>query len=534
MTRTSRLHVAVVVAVALVVAACGGGDDPPSASSDRSDRSDASEGRAGAISDVKDVKDATIQIVSKGSFVQPADSLATFVEIEGAGSGSGFIIDPSGIAVTNNHVVTGNASLEVFVAGGDDPVSARVLGVSECSDLAVIKLDGGPYPYLDWYDGDIDAGLEVRAAGFPLGDPEYTLTNGIVSKAEADGDTDWASVSSVIEHDANIQPGNSGGPLVDVESGRVVAVNYAGGDVGGTGTSQFFAISSKLAEPLVEELEEGDVESLGVNGVAVVDEETGVAGIWVASVDTNSPAGQLGLRGGDIIERIEGLALGTDGTMKDYCDVLRSRQPSDRLSVQVLRFDEDVRLRGEFNGDELSEFESLGTVIEEETGPGTLTGGTAYTDFTEVSDDSGSITVQVPTSWAQVDGSAITLENGTVIPNVSAAPDLGAFFATSNAPGLSLSGAGPEIGTDVNLLLTQITSSIVDLCTPVPAEPYDDGLYTGVLQVFTNCGGTGAVALGIAAQPADKSFTALVLIQLATEADIAVADKVIETFIVAP
>ena len=72
----------------------------------------------------------------------------------------------------------------------------------ECSDLAVIKLEGGPYPYLDWYDGPVDAGLEVRAAGFPLGDPEYTMTAGIVSKAQTSGDTDWASVDSVIEHDA--------------------------------------------------------------------------------------------------------------------------------------------------------------------------------------------------------------------------------------------------------------------------------------------------------------------------------------------
>ena len=133
-----------------------------------------------------------------------------YEEVTGAGSGSGFIIDPEGIAVTNNHVVTGAAALEVFVDGSDAPVNA-VLGVSECADLAVIDLDGGDYPFLDWYDGEIEPGLEVRAAGFPLGDPEYTLTQGIVSKADADGESSWASVDSVIEHDASIQPGNSGG-----------------------------------------------------------------------------------------------------------------------------------------------------------------------------------------------------------------------------------------------------------------------------------------------------------------------------------
>jgi len=526
MIRTSRIQLVVVAAIAVLAAACGGSDGSSSATSGA--KADAS----GAVSNPKDVRSATIQVVSKGSFAQPSDSLTTFDSVEGAGSGSGFIIDPSGIAVTNNHVVTGNASLEVFVGGSDESVSAKVLGVSECSDLAVIKLEGGPYPYLDWFDGEVDAGLEVRAAGFPLGDPEFTMTNGIVSKAEAAGDTDWASVASVIEHDANIQPGNSGGPLIDAETGKVVAVNYAGGDPG-TGTAQFFAISAGLAEPLVDELQQGDVESLGVNGVAIYDDELGVAGIWVSSVDTNSPAGELGLQGGDIIEKIEGLTLGTDGTKKDYCDILSSREPTDKLAVQVLRFEEDVRLRGEFNGDELSEFESLGTVIEEETG-GSLAGGTEYADFVEVTDDTGTISVQVPTAWTQVDGTPITTASGAVLPNVSAAPDLAAFFQNWTSPGLSLSGAGPEVGSDVGQLLTDITSNAAEACTETPAQDYDDGLYTGLIQVFTGCGGTGAVVLAIAAQPADASFTALAIIQLATEADIAVADKVLETFIIQP
>ena len=72
----------------------------------------------------------------------------------------------------------------------------------------------------------------MYAAGYPLGDPEFTLTRGIVAKAEAGGDlTGTSSIDHTIEHDANIQPGNSGGPLVDAD-GKVVAVNYAGGAIG--------------------------------------------------------------------------------------------------------------------------------------------------------------------------------------------------------------------------------------------------------------------------------------------------------------
>ena len=91
-----------------------------------------------------------------------------------------------------------------------------------------------------WHDDAIEAGLDVYAAGYPLGDPEFTLTRGIVAKAEAGGDlTGTSSIDHTIEHDANIQPGNSGGPLVDAE-GKVVAVNYAGG-ASATTTAQFYA-----------------------------------------------------------------------------------------------------------------------------------------------------------------------------------------------------------------------------------------------------------------------------------------------------
>jgi serine protease Do len=133
-----------------------------------------------------------------------------------AGRGSGFIIDPSGIAVTNNHVVTGAGLLRVWIDGESSPRNARVLGVSECWDLAVIDIEGDGYPYMEFHQSEVNVGLEVYAAGFPLGDPEYTLTKGIVSKARAGGESFWASVDSVIEHDARIRGGNSGGPLVNL------------------------------------------------------------------------------------------------------------------------------------------------------------------------------------------------------------------------------------------------------------------------------------------------------------------------------
>ena len=173
------------------------------------------------VSSLDDIENAVIQIVAEGSFVDPEIGQ----QLNAAGSGSGFIIDEEGLAVTNNHVVTGAALLRVYVSGKSEPVNARVLGVSECSDLAVIDLEGGDYPYLDWHDGPISTGLDVFAAGFPLGDPQFTLTKGIIAKEEGDGETWWASIDRVLMHDAIINPGNSGGPLVNSE-GKIVGVNY--------------------------------------------------------------------------------------------------------------------------------------------------------------------------------------------------------------------------------------------------------------------------------------------------------------------
>lgn len=306
--------------------------------------------KSGAVSTFQDARGAVIQIEAQGTFVDPE-----FGEYSGAGRGSGFIIDPSGIAVTNNHVVTGAAKLQIWI-GGDTSQSynARVLGVSECSDLAVIDIDGEGFPYLEWYEGPVQVGLEVYTAGFPLGEPEYTLTKGIVSKENANGETTWASVESVLMHDATINPGNSGGPLID-ENGKVVAVNYAAYKE----ADQYFAIGKDVAKPIVEQLRnDQDVDSVGINGTAVVSTDGTLSGIWVSSVASGSPADNAGLTGGDIVTELEGFPLATDGTMSDYCDIIRSHSAQDTLNLEVLRYFTSEVLEGQLNGRTLAVVDS--------------------------------------------------------------------------------------------------------------------------------------------------------------------------------
>jgi len=318
----------------------------------------------GAINSLQDVKQAVIQIEAQGTFVDPQFGLI----VNGAGRGSGFIIDPEGIAVTNNHVVTGAALLKVWVGGESEPRNARLLGVSECSDLAVIDIEGSDFRYLDWFEGPIDVGMDMYIAGFPLGDPEYTLNKGIISKAKADGETSWSSVDSVLEYDATSNPGNSGGPVVTPD-GEVLAVHYAGN----ANTRQAFGISRDVAREMIDILREGrDVDTIGINGQAVGTEDGSLTGIWVSSVQSGSPADEAGVQAGDIITMMENLVLATDGTMEQYCDIIRTHSLEDVLALQVLRWTSGEVLEGQLNGRELAVVATSGG----ETG-GESTGETA-------------------------------------------------------------------------------------------------------------------------------------------------------------
>lgn len=328
---------ALLVVLALVAAACGGsGEEAVDSETSVVVAADASN----AVNALEDVRSAVIRIEAQGSFDYPGEGTSYN---EGS-SGSGFFISPDGIAVTNNHVVTGAAFLQVYVDGEDKPRNAKILGVSECSDLAVIDVEGEGFEYLAWYPEEVAVGVKVYAAGFPLGDHEYTLLDGIVSKENADGETNWASVDKVIEHTTDILPGNSGGPLV-TDQGRVVGVNYAGDEQG-----QMYAIGYDEARKVIPKLQAGeDVTSIGVNGSALLTEEG--SGIWVYSVASGSPADLVGIRGGDIVSEIEGLIPATDGTMSDYCDVLRSHDPDSAIQVEVWRESDLAYMEGTLNTD---------------------------------------------------------------------------------------------------------------------------------------------------------------------------------------
>lgn len=506
MTRENKFSAFYILILCLTLTACSAGEGSKN-------------GRA--VTSLDEVKQATIQIEAQGSFEDPHEGLMLNV----AGRGSGFIIDSSGIAITNNHVVTGAAFIKVWVAGEDEPYNARVIGASECSDLAVIDIEGDGFSYLEWYDDDISVGTEVYAAGFPLGDPEFTLTRGIVSKERSHGDSSWASVDNVIEHDATINPGNSGGPLVSVD-GKVIGINYAGSSA----TRQFYAITRDEALKHIDQLRAGiDVTSIGVNGVAVNDGE-GLFGIWVASVKSGSPADVAGIKAGDIIVTLEGLVLSTNGTMADYCDVLRTHGEDAVMSLQVLRFETAEFLEGRLNGPPLEVSFSFGNqlaseVDSQESGPAGM-----YTEFVPVTDESGEIEIEVPVLWNEVDG--FTYLDG--MANVTASPNLVDFRDHYVGPGMAFAAwnrAYMTVGTidsELDYLRENETNCAYD-----GRYEFEKPGYKGKFDVFKDCNGAGGpmrlVLIVEALDPAHE-ITLKVRVQVVTEDDLFALDHMLDTF----
>lgn len=320
-------------AVAILLAACSGQSTPASAS-------------AGAS--VASASPAAFDLAKIEASVAFVSTQGTFVTADGASeltyTGTGFVIDPSGLIVTNNHVVTGGAFWKVSIGADKTLLGAQLLGVSECSDLALLKVLGGAtYPALTLAAADPTVGEQIYVAGHPNGDP-YTLTNGIVAKPPAPADTSFASVETEIQITAQTFPGNSGSPVVDA-AGQVVGVHYAWGPPGTTIAGQSFAIAASEVKGIIDQIKAGgNLDYIGLNGEAKAD-HTGIA---VVSVAPGSPADKAGIVAGDLLTNFNGTAVGTDGTKSTYCSVLRSHKSGDTLTVAVTRGGQT--LTGEING----------------------------------------------------------------------------------------------------------------------------------------------------------------------------------------
>jgi len=226
--------------------------------------------------------------------------------------GSGTIVDPKGYIITNFHVIDGAS--EVLVRLGDRPPipNVKVIGADPLSDIAVLKIDAGDLTAAPWGDSDsLQVGDPVMAVGNPFG-LARTVTTGIISAKERRGLPVNLDYQDFLQTDAAVNPGNSGGPLVNMK-GQVVGINTA--IVGQSYQGVGFSIPSRLAREVYEHLKETGKVARGWLGVEIhqltepLAEQLGVeqpAGALVAGVIAESPAQKGGIEPGDVIVEFDG------------------------------------------------------------------------------------------------------------------------------------------------------------------------------------------------------------------------------------
>ena len=246
---------------------------------------------------------------------------------ERSGLGSGFLVDPRGYVLTANHVVEGSTELHISLSDGQT-FQAELVGKSPEFDLAVVKIKGevSGLPVARLGDSDqLRNGEWAIALGSPfanfLDDPGPTVTVGVISALHADVDAQAGTTTyfDMIQTDATILPGNSGGPLVNAR-GEVVGVNTLGITRAGTATGMGLAIPINRARWVMQELlTYGRVRgrTVGVTGVpldAGMRRHLGLGDEWpdgwlVQGVEEGSPAAERGLQEGDVIVSVDGEPL---------------------------------------------------------------------------------------------------------------------------------------------------------------------------------------------------------------------------------
>lgn len=299
------------------------------------------------VNNLDKAQNAVVRIVTQGEYIFPGDNYEILSEMI-PGSGSGFLITDDGYIVTNNHVVAGSSTIEIFFNNNTTSIPAQLIAKSECLDLALLKIRGNDYNYFEFNTENTKLGTEIRSAGYPLGDEQFTLTDGIVSKTSSDGAQTWASVQETFEHTATINPGSSGGPIFD-ENFKVIGVSYAGNSA-----NQYFAIKSNLVNSEINILKETN-ENFGVGMNFQLIEGVG---IYVYSTDSGEVFDQLGIKGGDIITSFAGFDLTVEKDMKNFCNSLTAKGTKGSIKVEGYRFSNDSYFTGTTNSNETIEFQT--------------------------------------------------------------------------------------------------------------------------------------------------------------------------------
>ena len=256
------------------------------------------------------------------------------------GTGSGVIISPDGYIITNNHVINGSQQLSITL--NDNRIyNAKLIGTDEKTDIALLKIDTeSELPFATFGDSDqAKVGEWVLAVGNPF-NLNSTVTAGIISAKSRD--LSGINEQSFIQTDAAVNPGNSGGALVNTR-GELIGINTAITSQTGTYIGYSFAVPSNIARKVVEDIMEfGNVQNgiLGVRGgelnstSAEKFQVQSTQGFFVSDIEENSGAEKAGIKQGDIIKKIDNITISKFSDLSGY---LSTKRPDDVVNLNILR-----------------------------------------------------------------------------------------------------------------------------------------------------------------------------------------------------
>ena len=275
---------------------------------------------------------------------------------EMTGSGSGVIITKDGYIVTNNHVIEGATNIEVIL-NSNQTYKATLVGTDPATDVALLKIDADGLPAIPFGDSDkLRLGEWVIAIGSPY-DLRSTITAGIVSAKgrSMPNYTGEFKIESFIQTDAAVNPGNSGGALVD-KNGNLVGINTAIVSQTGSYTGYSFAVPSNIVKKIVYDLMDYGSVKRAVLGITMqpVDDKiakelklSSLNGVYIVEVSKSGAADKAGVKVGDVLVSIDSTKITTPSSVQE---AVSRFSPGDTAVLTVIRDGRQVRLNVKFQG----------------------------------------------------------------------------------------------------------------------------------------------------------------------------------------
>lgn len=364
-------------------------------------------------------------------------------------TGSGVIVSPDGYIVTNDHVIAGAKEINVTL-NDNRSFKAKLIGTDPSTDIALIKVDESDLPFISFSNSDfVEVGDWVLAVGNPF-NLSSTVTAGIISAKARNISIlqDKSAIESFLQTDAAVNPGNSGGALINLE-GDLIGITTAIATPTGAYAGYAFAVPSNIVAKVIEDLKQYGVVHRAYLGVVIRDMDSDLAktlglkslkGTYVESVVENSAAFKAGIKAGDVILAIDGVEIGSTAKLLELVGI---HHPGDNVKLKVLRDGKEKEFKVE-----LKNSQGKVEVIKKEVNEVEEKLGADFEDLTDQEKKKYGITgVKVKTLGSGILSEQTNMKEGFIITGINHKPikDLNEFNEVLSAQqgGVLLEGVYP-------------------------------------------------------------------------------------------